>query len=58
MEILDTLIAIALIIWCVMTLLAIRRNAQGDSFVLPTSVTAKMTTETRVDTLSDPLGRV
>ena len=55
MEIADTLIAIALLPWCVMTLSMIRRNAED---VLPTSVEAKMTAETRVETLSDPLGRI
>ena len=56
MEIVD-LIAIALLTWCVLTL-SIRRNAQGDSLLLPTSVVAKMTAETRVETLTDPLGRL
>ena len=56
MEIVDTLISIALLTWCVMTL-AIHRNAQRHSLV-PTSVAAKMTAETRVETLSDPLGRI
>ena len=57
MEIVDTLIAIALLTWCVMTL-SIRRNAQGDPLLLRTSAMAKMTAETRVETLTDPLGRI
>jgi hypothetical protein len=57
MEIVDTLIAIALLVWCVM-ILSIRRSAQRDSLRLPTPVVAKVTRETRVDTLTDPLGRI
>ena len=56
MEIVDTLIALALLTWCVMTL-SIHRTAQRDPLGV-TPVAAKLTAETRVETLSDPLGRI